>query len=224
MFKLGWQVLRARRYDALDPARLRRAAWVAAGSAAVVLVALVVLQLAVRWAGDGAVLPIAVVVLCGAAAGLLVFACFPTASTPEPAATINGRQVRPGEQRAARPSVQKYLPWRERPVTSVDRAAVLADVPLVQRALIRRVARLGPLTVGAALLVLAGAVAGAPVLSFAWMVVYVFVPPSMVSTIGRAERARVAAVAVPPLPADTTTKTSGAQGGPRGSKIRLPGD
>jgi hypothetical protein len=218
-------VFRTRSGDALDSARVRRAAWISTLAAVVVLAGLVVLQLAFGWAGDTAVRPVVVVVLVAAGLGLVLFACFPTASLPDPAATINGRQVRPDERLAARGSVQQYLQRRQRPVPSADREAVLTDVPLVQRALMRRVARLGPLGMGVVLLGVAGALAGANVLSFAGFIAYVLIVPGMISSIGVAERARLAALAAPPLPDGATgTPTPGWQRNPTGSKIRLPGD
>ncbi|MBA8989790.1 hypothetical protein FHW23_001022 [Curtobacterium pusillum] len=225
MFKLGWQVFRTRFDDAIDRRRFRRAAWISAAAATLVLIGLVVLQVVFGWAGDTAVRPTLAVVLVSGAAGLLVFACFPKATSPDPAATINGRPVRPDERLAAREPVQPYFGVRPRPVESVDREAVLTDVPLVQRALIRRMTRFGPLALGVALLgVTAVIVGGWHILSTAWTVVYVFALPGMVRLLGRTERARLAALAAPAPPEDAAAPRASRRRDPPGSKIRLPGE
>jgi hypothetical protein len=225
VFRLGWQVLREQSGHALDAGRIRRAAVVGLASAVVVSGLLLALQLAFHWVGDADVRSSVVVALVSIAAGLIVFACFPFASAPDPSSTINGRQVRPDERLAARGSVQQYLGRRERPVTSADREAVLSDVPLVQRSLVRRVARAGPFTLGLALLATAALLFGGHRgLVFAWMCAYLFAVPGMVVQIGRAERARLAALAVPPLPDAPAPSAGQRRRDPLGSKIRLPDD
>ncbi|WP_420369785.1 hypothetical protein [Curtobacterium sp. L1-20] len=225
MFRLGWQVLREQSDHALDAGRLRRAVLVGLASAVVVSGLLLALQLAHHWVGDAVVRPSVVVALVSIAAGLIVFACFPFASAPDPSSTINGRQVRPDERLAARGSVQQYLRWRERPVTSADRDAVLTDVPLVQRALVRRIARFGPFTLGLALLATAALLSDDHHgLAVAWMFVWVFSVPDMVVQLGRAERARLAALAVPPPPDGPAPSAGQRRRDPLGSKIRLPDD
>ncbi|WP_144710159.1 hypothetical protein [Curtobacterium pusillum] len=225
MFRLGWQVFRTRSGDALDAARVRRAVWISAIVAVVALAGLVVLQVAFGWAGHTTVRPVVVIALIGTAVGLVLFACFPIASAPDPAATINGRQVRPDERLAARDSVQQYFGRREPTVTSADREAVLTDVPLVQRALVRRIARFGPVWLGMALLATAALLFGGHHgFAFVWMFAYVVSVPGMVVQLGRAERARLAALAVPPFPDGGAPSADRRRRDPLGSKIRLPGE
>ena len=225
MFRLGWQVLRTRIGETLDPARVRRAVWVSAGVAVVVLVGLVAAQTAFDWTGAGAVQPVVVITLLTVASFSVSFACFPTAAALDPPATINGRRVRPDAAIAARHSVQPYLRFRPPPIAPADREAVLNDIPLMQHAVIRLLARLGPLAIGLALAGGALLVTGGPPLSPAWTVVSLFLVPDWVVRLGRTERARRAALAVPSPPeADPTESPSARRRDPLGSKVRLPGD
>lgn len=225
MFRLGWQVLRAQIGETVDPVRVRRAVWVSVVVAVVVLVGLVALQTAFEWTAPGAVRPVVVITLLTVASFSVSFACFPTAVAIDPPATINGRRVRPDAAIAARHSVQPYLRFRPPPVAPGDRDAVLNDVPLMQRAVIRLLARLGPLVIGLAVAGIALLVAGAPPLPLVWTVVYLLLAPDWIVRLGRAERARRAALAVPPPPdTDPADSPPARRRDPLGSKVRLPGD
>jgi hypothetical protein len=223
VFKLGWQVLWARIGEVVDPVRVRRAAWVSATVTAVVLVVSIVLQVRFAWAGDD-VLPAAVALpLMAIGFGLVLFSCFPTARPVAGAGTINGRQVRPDAQLTTRWSVQPYLGRQPRAVAPADRDAVLHDVPLLQRGLLRRLSRFAPLTGGLAIGIVGSIVAaGFHVVPLASAAVYVFMVPGLVTQLGRAERARLAALDADP--AEPAAAPLGWRRDPRGSKIRLPGD
>ncbi|WIB78117.1 hypothetical protein DEJ28_03170 [Curtobacterium sp. MCPF17_002] len=221
MFKLGWQVFRQRVGDVVDPARARRAVWIAGTVAVLALALLVVLQVVFAWAGTAPVRASITVGLATLAAGMIAFACCPMGRPPAPSNTINGRQVRADWQLAVRWSVQPYLGRTARPVAPDDRAAVLNDVPLLQLGLIHRLSRTGPLLVGLALL-------GLTALSFEgdrsyvllWTLLYVFTLPDLVRRLGRAERARLAALAASsPSP---ETQPAQRRRDPSGSKVRLP--
>lgn len=203
---LGWRVFRALLGDVVDPARARRAAWIAGAVAVVVLVVSVVTDRATGWAGSGGVRPVLTVSFVTIGAWALVFACFPTARAAGPELRINGRQVRPDQQLSARSTVQPYLSRRQRPVAPEDRAIVLNDVPLLQRGLVWRLSRLTPLLVGLACGSAAVLVSGErQPLVFLWPFFYLFLLPDLVVRIGRAERARLAALAADPAPTTTTT-------------------
>ena len=223
MFRLGWQVLRERSRDALDAGRVRRAAWISAASAAVVLGGLVALQLAFAWAAVGPVRTTSTLAFSAIAAGLVVFAAFPTKRRPAASEMRNGRQVRPDDQRFTTGPVQQYLGRKPRAIAPEDRAAVLREVPRLQRALVRVVCRFAPLTAGLFLGGLAVLSAGGfrawPTL---WTMLYVFMVPSMIVQLGRAERARLAALATPEPP--PSAERPGRRRDPAGSKVRLPGE
>lgn len=206
MFRLGWQVFRALLGDVVDPARARRAVWIAAAVAAVAVVVTVVTDQRSGWAGPGEVRPVLVVALVSVGVWAVALACFPTAREVGPELRINGRQVRPDQQLSVRLSVRPYLTRRQRPVAPEDREAVLNDVPLLQRGLVRRLSRLGPLLVGLAFAGIAGLVAAQGDLFFLWPIVYLLALPDMVVQIGRSERARLAALAAEPAP--TTTEVT----------------
>lgn len=221
MFRLGWQVLRERIPTVVDPARARRAVWIAAACSVVVLVGAVALQLAFGWAGTGPVRPVVVIALVSLGLGSIVFSGFRTDRPLDPAATINGRQVRPDWQMSVRWSVQPYLARRQLPVTPEDRAAVLTDVGLLQRGLVRRLTRLAPLLGGVALLGIAAfARSDVRPIALLWAAVYVCTLPDLVVRLGRSERARLAALAVDPPAGGVDTGKHGVDG----SKVRLPGD
>lgn len=222
MFRLGWQVLWERIGDVVDSAGVRRAIRISVVAAVFALIAAVVLQVRFAWAGTSVLGAVAALALVALGFGLLLFSCFPTARPVDPAATINGRQVRPDTLMAVRWSVQPYLDRRPRPVAPDDRAAVLNDVPLLQRGLIRRLSRFGPTIVGLALLCLGAIVAGGfHSVVFLWPVLYVGMIPDMVVRLGRSERARLAALATTPPP-----DSDGPQWrrDPTGSKLGLPGE
>lgn len=194
MFRLGWQVFRERLDEALDPTLLRRAAWLAGSIAAVALVLFVAADLASGWAGPGVARPVLAIAFATAAVGAVSFACFPTARPVGPELRINGRQVRPDQQLSVRSSVKPYLQRRAQPVPPEARDDVLNDVPLLQRGLVRRLARLGPLLIGIAFAGLAVFVARQwEIFVVLWPFVYLLTLPEMVVELGRAERARLAA-------------------------------
>lgn len=222
MFRLGWQVLRGRLGEVVDPARARRAVWIAGAVAAVALVVFVATERASGWAGPGVLRPVAAIAFSTLGVWAVTYSCFPTARVVGPELRINGRQVRPDWQLSVRWSVQPYLDRRPRPVEPEDREDVLNDVPLLQRGLVRRLSRLGPLLVGAASGGLAAFVSGqVEVFVVLWPFVYLFTLPDMVVRLGRAERARLAALETePPVPKHRPPWRRH----PRGSKLGLPGD
>ncbi|PZE86296.1 hypothetical protein [Curtobacterium sp. MCBD17_032] len=224
MFRLGWQVLRARFRDDVSPVRLRRAmTW----GLAVGVVAAVVLGLSAAhtgWAGAGTVRSTVVVVSSALAAALLTVSCFPVKQTADPPATINGRQVRPDTMRLARVSVQRYLRRRMPEVLPEDRDAVLQDTTLLRRTLVVDVVRATPGLIGLALLALTAlAVTDGRGLSFIVVAGYTSLVPSFVVRLGRAERAHRAAAALPPAEPGPPAP-AGWNRSPSGSKIALPDD
>jgi hypothetical protein len=221
VFILGWRVLLARIGTVVDAARVHRAAWIAVACSVVVLVGAVALQLAFGWAGTGPARPVVVIALVSLGLGSIVFSCFPTDRPLDPAATINGRQVRPDWQMSVRGSVQPYLGRQQRPVAPEDREAVLTDVRLLQRGLIRRLTRLTPLLGGIALLGVAAFVGSdlRPI-GLLWAALYVCALPELVVRLGRSERARLAALSADPPAGDADTAKHGVDG----SKVRLSDD
>ena len=223
MFKLGWQVFREQLGEVVDPVRARRAVWLALAVTVLGCVGLVVLQDAFRWAGSGPFHAPVTILLATLGVGLIAFSCCPTARPPATANTINGRQVRAGWQLTVRWSVQPYLGRVPQAVAPDDRAAVLNDVPLLQRGLIRQLSRIGPVLIGFALLGLAALSAdGVHAYGLALGLVYVCTLPDLVLRLGRAERARLAALAV--TPPDPDAGPAQRRRDPAGSKLRLPGE
>ena len=200
MFALGWRIFFRHVDDVLDPRRVRRAAAWSGGAAVVALVGMLVLEARLGWTAQPPLRSVAAIVLLAAGVGLLTFACFPTRRTPDPSATINGRQVRASWQNSVRTSVQPYLQRRPCPVAPEDREAVRTDTVLLRHGLIGTLARVTPL-LGAGV----AAVGAGPVLDVApwWPVVsvalYVLVLPEYLVRLGRSEHARVAAEAAEPL-------------------------
>ncbi|MCA5924704.1 hypothetical protein [Curtobacterium oceanosedimentum] len=208
MFSLGLQVFRRHVTDVLDPARVRRAAAWSGLAAAVALVGMAVLEARVGWTGAPAARSVVAMVLLATGVGLLTFACIPTWRAPDRSTTINGRQVRPSWQWAARPSVQPYLRRRAVPIRPEDRETVRTDTVLLRRGLIGVLARTVPLAAaGAAALVGGVVLGGLPVVWALWPVVYGLQFPDLVVRLGRSERARRAAEALDPL-AETPTHTT----------------
>ncbi|WP_439693702.1 hypothetical protein ACRQ4B_05595 [Curtobacterium sp. SP.BCo] len=223
MFRLGWQVLWTRIGAVVDVERVRRAAVIAAAVTLVAVVVSVVLQLRSAWAGSSPLGAGVAIALTTVGVGLLLFSCFPTARPLEPAATINGRQVRPDALLTVRWSVEPYLVHRPKPITPDDRAAVLDDVHLLQRGLIGRLSRFGPMTLGLALLGLGFGVATEfRSVAFLSVLLYVGLIPDLVVRLGRSERARLAALATEPPPPGSEQPQW--RRDPSGSKLGLPGE
>lgn len=220
MFRLGWQVLRGRLGEVLDRTRARRALWIAAGITAVALVVFVAMERASGWAGPGALRPIAAIAFATLGVWAVAYSCFPTALEVVPERGDDDRQVRPDRQLSVRWSVQPYVGRRARPIAPEDREDVLHDVPLLQRGLVRRLSRLGPLLVGAASGGLAALVSGQiEVFVVLWPFVYLFTLPDMIRRLGCAERARLAALDTePPAPRHRLLRHRH----PSGSAVRLP--
>lgn len=220
--RLGWQVMRGLLGQVVDLARVRRALWIAGAVAAAVLGALVALHLVNGWAGTGSLRPGLVVAAVTASVFLLVYACCPTAREVGPELRINGRQVRPNTALAVRWEVRPYLDRVRRPVHPEHREAILNDVPLLQRGLVRRLTRLAPLllavAIGAAVVLTTGR---AQVFAVLWPFVYLFTLPDMVLRIGRSERARRDALATPPAAPEQRPQW---RRDPSGSKLGLPGE
>lgn len=191
MFRLGWRVFRERLPTVRDACKVRRARWIALGVALLVGAVGVWRQTATGWAGSGVVGSTVAIVLLAVAAGLAAAACCPTASEPGPAATINGRQIRPDAQMWVRKTVGPYLRRRPREVLPEHAEAVRNDVELLQRGLTRQLARWAT-AVGALLCFVTAmvAVTGFPGYAIAWAGLYGVVLVERVVELGRSERAR----------------------------------
>ncbi|OII38149.1 hypothetical protein BIU98_14840 [Curtobacterium sp. MMLR14_010] len=204
MFRLGWQVFRAQFADAVSVDRFRRALRIGVLAAVVAAVVMVVTEASSHWASTSTGLTVVVIVLLSVATGLLALACCPFAQPLDPAATINGRQVRPDTARTVRTSVKPYLQRKPPAVDPEDREAVLVDTALLRRGLVLDLTRWGPCLGAGLLAAVAAWTAGAIP---AYILLY-FVPWSVgmldrVRELGRAERARRAAAALPPHDAAT---------------------
>lgn len=195
MFRLGCSVFRRHAGDVFDRARVRRAAGIAGAATVVSVVALSVLEARLGWAGTGPVRSVVAIALLALGVGLLVFGCLPTRRPLDPAATINGRPVRVDLRFAARPTTKRYLRRRVVPVAPEDRDAVLTDTMLLRRGLIALIGRAGPLLGGGVAAAIACVVAGweqwFPLL---WTAGYALSLPGTLADLGRAERARRAAL------------------------------
>jgi hypothetical protein len=224
VLRLGWQVFRARFREDVSVSRLRRA--VAVGSVVMLTMGLLLGVTDARTGriGAGPGLSSLVVLLGALAAGLITVSCFPLRRSDEPAATINGYQVRPDTMRIARDSVQRYLRRRMPEIRPEDRDVVVSDTSLVRRTLVVDVMRAAPGLLGFALI---GAVAlllgGRHGLGFLAAFGYLGLVPDRILRLGRAERAHRAAAALPPTEPVTTT-AGGRNRSPSGSKVGLPGD
>ena len=209
MFTLGWQVFRRHVTDVLDPARVRRAAVWSRVAAVVVLVGMAVLEARVDWTGTTPVRSVVAMVLLALGVGLLTFACIPTWQPPDPSTTINGRQVRPSWQLAARGATQLYVQRRPVPVLPEHRDIVRTDTVLLRRGLIGMLARVAPLLGSGLVAVLGafvlGAASGFHVLAIA---AYTVGLSEYFVRIGRSERARVAAESLEPAPETPARPTS----------------
>ncbi|MCS6568889.1 hypothetical protein NYQ35_08750 [Curtobacterium flaccumfaciens pv. flaccumfaciens] len=209
MFTLGWQVFRRHVTDVLDPARVRRAALWSGIAAVVALVGMAVLEARVDWTGTTPVRSVVAMVLLALGVGLLTFACIPTWQPPDPSTTINGRQVRPSWQLAARGATQLYVQRRPVPVLPEHREIVRTDTVLLRRGLIGTLARVAPL-LGSGLVAALGAfvlgsASGFHVLLIA---VYTIGLSEYVVKLGRSERARLAAESLEPAPETPARPTS----------------
>ncbi|MDD1383989.1 hypothetical protein [Curtobacterium poinsettiae] len=209
MFTLGWQVSRRHVTDVLDPARVRRAAVWSGVAAVVVLVGMAVLEARVDWTGTTPVRSVVAMVLLALGVGLLTFACIPTWQPPDPSTTINGRQVRPSWQLAARGATQLYVQRRPVPVLPEHRDIVRTDTVLLRRGLIGMLARVAPLLGSGLVAVLGafalGAASGFHVLAIA---AYTVGLSEYFVRIGRSERARVATESLEPAPETPARPTS----------------
>lgn len=209
MFTLGWQVFRRHVTDVLDPARVRHAAVWSGVAAVVALVGMAVLEARVDWTGTTPVRSVVAMVLLALGVGLLTFACIPTWQPPDPSTTINGRQVRPSWQLAARGATQLYVQRRPVPVLPEHRDIVRTDTVLLRRGLIGMLARVAPLLGSGLVAVLGafvlGAASGFHVLAIA---AYTVGLSEYFVRIGRSERARVAAESLEPAPETPARPTS----------------
>jgi hypothetical protein len=224
VFRLGWQVCRARFGEDVAPHRFRRAVVVGAVVGVIAAVALGMTAAHTGWPGGGTIRSTAVVVLASSAAALITTACFPVARIDDPAATIDGEPTRPETMRLARDSVQRYLGRRMPEMQPEDSAAVLHDTALVRRTLVVDVTRatsglLGLSFAGIGLLV----TGDRHTLRFTVAVIYLSLIPFTILRLGRTERAHRAATTLPPIDPPATTP-SGRNRFPSGSKVGLPGD
>jgi hypothetical protein len=209
VFTLSWQVFRRHVTDVLDPARVRRAAVWSGVAAVVALVGMAVLEARVDWTGTTPVRSVVAMVLLALGVGLLTFACIPTWQPPDPSTTMNGRQVRPSWQLAARGATQLYVQRRPVPVLPEHRDIVRTDTVLLRRGLIGMLARVAPLLGSGLVAVLGafvlGAASGFHVLAIA---AYTVGLSEYFVRIGRSERARVAAESLEPAPETPARPTS----------------
>lgn len=224
MFRLGWQVFRARFGEDVSPKRFRRA--VTGGVVVGLLAALVLGLTAVNtgWTDAEPVRATIVVVLASLAAALVTVGCFPLAQTQEPLATIDGERVRPETMRLARDSVQRYLVPQPPEMRPEDRADVLHDTALVRRTLVVDVARAAAVLIGCSLAGIALLTTGErATVGFTMTLLVVWTLPATFLQLGRTERAHRAAAASPPS-ATAATPPTARNRFPSGSKIGLPGD
>lgn len=194
MFRLGWRAFRTHFGDAVSVVKFRRALVVGAMLAVVAAAVMTGLDIAFDWTGPGAGRGTLAVALLSLGVGLVAVACCPMSRPLDPAATINGRQVRPDTARTVRGSVQRYLARRMPEIRPGDREAVLTDTLLYRRGVIRDITRWSPLVLGGLLASLAALLLGtfwewAPV----WFVIYAGNIGGWLHGLGRAERARAAA-------------------------------
>ncbi|MBY0177686.1 hypothetical protein [Curtobacterium herbarum] len=224
MFRLGWQVFRARFGEDVSPKRFRRA--VTGGVVAGLLAALVLGLTAVNtgWIDSGPVRATIVVALASLAVSLVTVGCFPLAQTHEPPATIDGERVRPETMRLARASVQRYLVPQPPEMRPEDRADVLHDTALVRRTLVVDVARAAAVLIGCSLAGIALLTTSErATVGFTMTLLVVWTLPATFLQLGRTERAHRAAAASPPS-ATAATPATERNRFPSGSKIGLPGD
>lgn len=224
MFRLGWQVFRARFGEDVSPKRFRRA--VTGGVVVGLLAALVLGLTAVNtgWIDSGPVRATIGVALAALAAGLVTVGCFPLAQTQEPLATIDGERVRPEAMRLARDSVQRYLVPQPPEMRPEDRADVLHDTALVRQTLVVDVARAAAVLIGCSLAGIALLTTGErATVGFTMTLLVVWTLPATFLQLGRTERAHRAAAASPPSATAAKPPTERNRF-PSGSKIGLPGD
>ncbi|MCS5519131.1 hypothetical protein [Curtobacterium flaccumfaciens] len=208
MFTLGWQVFRRHVTDVLDPARVRRAARWSGFAAVVALVGMAVLEARVDWTGTTPVRSVVAMVLLALGVGLLTFACIPTWQPPDPSTTINGRQVRPSWQLAARGATQLYVQRRPVPVLPEHRDIVRTDTVLLRRGLIGMLARTAPLATAGASALVGGFVLGeVPQYTLLWVGLWALQFTEHISHLGRSERARLAAESLDPVPETPAPET-----------------
>ncbi|GGL04768.1 hypothetical protein JOE58_003137 [Curtobacterium luteum] len=198
MFRLGCSVLRRHAGDVFDPARVRRAVGIAAAAVVISVVAMVGLEARLGWTHTGPVRSVVAIALLALGVGLFVLGCVPARRPLDPAATINGRQVRIDWRLAARPATKRYFGWRAVPVDPSDRDAVLADAVLLRRGLTGLIGRAAPLLGALAFAVVGFRSAGFEYwLPVFWVVLYGCSLVGYVADLGRTERARLAARALP---------------------------
>jgi len=208
VFRLGWQVFRAHVADAVSVDRFRRAIRIGVLAAVVAAVVMVATEAAFRWASTSTGLTVVVIVLLAVATGLLALSCSPIARPLDPAATINGRQVRPDTARTVRAAVKPYLRGKAPAVRPEDREAVLVDTALLRRGIVLDLSRWAPLLVAGLLAAVAGWTAGAlPAYMLVYFALWSVATLDRVRELGRAERARRAAAALPPTDAPPTPPT-----------------
>lgn len=200
MFRLGWQAYRAHFGDAVSVVKVRRALVLGAVATLFAAVVMTGLDLAFDWTGPGVGRATLAVALLSLGVGLVAVACCPIGWPLDPAATINGRQVRPDTARTVRGSVQRYLVRTMPAMRPEDREAVLTDTPLYRRSVIKDVTQWTPLVVGGLLASLAALLLGTfseviPV----WFVLYAGNIAAWLHRLGRAERARAVAETLAPV-------------------------
>ncbi|MFJ3380067.1 hypothetical protein ACIPJ2_06635 [Curtobacterium sp. NPDC090217] len=199
MFRLGWQAYRTHFGDGVSVVKVRRALVFGAVVTVVAAAVMTGLDLAFDWTGPGAGRAILAVALLSLGVGLVAIACCPIGRPLDPAATINGRQVRPDTARTVRGSVQRYLVRTMPAMRPEDRHAVLTDTLLYRRGVIKDVTQWSPLVVGGLLASLAALLLGtfSQVVPL-WFVLYAGNIAVWLHRLGRAERARAVAETLAP--------------------------
>lgn len=199
MFRLGWQAYRAHFGDAVSVVKVRRALVLGAVSTVVAAAVMTGLDLAFEWTGPGAGRATLAVALLSLGVGLVAVTCHPIGRPLDPAATINGRQVRPDTARTVRGSVQRYLVRTMPAMRPDDRGAVLTDTLLYRRGVIKDVTQWTPLVAGGLLASLAALLLGtfSEVVPL-WFVLYASNIVTWLHRLGRAERARTVAETLAP--------------------------
>jgi hypothetical protein len=229
MYELGWKVFRSAFGRYVPPDRVRRAAAIGAVVAGVVVVLLVVLGLLVHWPDLREPLAWVGLVLLAVGAGTFAVATVPLRPRPAGADRLSWS----GSSMQAPERTERYFRMRTAPtIDPRDRDEVLRDAELVRSVLVPDVFR-GLVVVASLVLLVAGLLvidAHLRVFGFVSVFLVVRVVASLVR-LGRVERVRSLAEALPPVPANDRASSAPRRPGarpdrnrPTGSKVRLPGD
>ncbi|WP_420369784.1 hypothetical protein [Curtobacterium sp. L1-20] len=229
MYELGWSVFRAEFGRYVPPDRVLRAVVVGAAVTAIVAVALVVVGLLAPWPDLREPLAWVGLLLLAVGAGTFAVAVVPLRPRPAGADRLSWS----GAYMQAPERTERYFRMRTAPTLDPrDRDEVLRDAEVVRAGLVPDVFR-GFLVAAALVLVAVGLLlvdAHLPIIGF----VSVFLVGRLVTSLvrlGRVERVRALAEALPPIPASDGRPPQARRGGerpdrdrPTGSKLSLPGE